>query len=164
MFASQWAAAKDRLVRVEVLQKHQRDLMLSGLVNRSDEAATATRRFKDLVGPSGYGSTMERARKDGKICWRDGPSEQRQATLTLEMLSGSLPALRKEVWSARSEARSRLEPHQYWARVRSIRSTTARTRSMEKCRLKKRLEQLRKDAGNCTYHILCRWMERFLEN
>ena len=71
--------------------------MLGGLLNRSDEAASACQRFKDLVGPSGLSSTMETAKNGGKVCWRDIPSEQRQAALTLETLSKSLSELRKEL-------------------------------------------------------------------
>ena len=68
VFEIRWATVKGFLVRTEVLQKHLRNLMKRNLVNRSDEAASARRRFKDLVGPSGLKSTLEKVGTEGIDC------------------------------------------------------------------------------------------------
>ena len=66
-----WTTVRDQVVRLEALQTHLKDLLQCNLVNRSDESAAATRRYKYLIGPSGIGSVIENVRSDGRICWRE---------------------------------------------------------------------------------------------
>ena len=76
----EWTAARDKEVKIEEVTKYLRKLQSLGLVTRSDESASARRRYKYLVGVSGSG--RERfEQNDG--CWRDRVSEGQQARLTL---------------------------------------------------------------------------------
>ena len=62
-------------VRTQELIKSQRRQMNLGLTSRSDESASARRRFKDLTGPTGIDCTFRDIR-DGRVkYWRDNISE-----------------------------------------------------------------------------------------
>ena len=65
-------------VRTQELIKSQRRPIDLGLAGRSDESASARRKFKDLTGPTGIYCTFRDIR-DGRVkCWRDYISEKKQ--------------------------------------------------------------------------------------
>ena len=108
----EWAALCQRMVRIEELVKLQRRLLECGLAVRSDEDASARRRYKYLIGPSAIDSTILRKSREVNVCWKDANSQNEQVKLTLRALTSSLSNLRKECWVARQKARLKLCPYQ----------------------------------------------------
>merc|ERR1712126_695253 len=67
---------------------------------------------------------------------------------------GGLQRLRKESWSSRVEARTRLNPSQYWSKVREMRKRS-------KCQ--KKVEWIRMKSLDCDNHCICTWMKQYRE-
>ena len=140
----EWAALCQRMVRIEELVKLQRRLLECGLAVRSDEDASARRRYKYFIGPSAIASSILRKSKEVNVCWRDVDSHKEQVKLMLRALTTSLSTLRKECWVARQEARLRLSLYQYWALVRKIRKSSKIVRTKEQLRLAKKEKWIRR--------------------
>ena len=86
----------DLIVRIEELAKSYGRLFASNLVTRSDEVASARRRYQFLTGPSGI-VELKRKLKEGAVnCWRCISSERQQAVLSINNLEYGLQKLRKE--------------------------------------------------------------------
>ena len=123
-----WTAAWEQEVKVEELVKYLRKVQSLSLLTRSDELASARRRYQYLVGVSGSGTLKVEVTDE---CWRDMISERKQADLTFKNVVRSLQRLRRECWLARVEARARLSPYQYWSHVRRLRNTSKKVRTEE---------------------------------
>ena len=106
-----WATVRQHEMRMEEFIKHLRRLMDNGLVGKTDEVASARRRFKNLIGPSGIYLMLKEFSHGRKKCWRDPLSEQKQATIILEEVTRRLRDLRKECWNARGGGKVQAEPH-----------------------------------------------------
>ena len=126
-----WASIRDHTVRLEELVKSQRRLMDSGLVSRSDEVASARRRFQFLTGPSGIEKLKEQLENGTVSCWRDESSDRDQSKLSLSNLEKGLQKVRCEDWRQAKEMRSIVGEVNYWRRVRQMRVRSRKTRSKE---------------------------------
>ena len=61
------------------------------------------------------------------------------------------------------EAKSRLDPVQYWTRLKEIRKTSKQQRTKERSRLGNKVEFLAEKARSCTNHILCKWIRNHMD-
>ena len=131
-----------------------------GLVTRNDEMASTRRMFQHLIGQSGKCS-LRQDLKDK--CLRDKVYERKKADLTLKSMVMSLQRLRKESWSSGVKTRARLNPSQYWSKVREMRKRSKNVRTVERCRLEKKIEWLKLKSVDCENHYICNWMKHYRE-
>ena len=68
---SRLTPTRDHVVRLQELVKSYRRLIAQDLVNFSDEAASARRRFQFNTGPSGIGETLRNLSKSEELCRPD---------------------------------------------------------------------------------------------
>ena len=134
----------DHVVRLEELAKSQVRLINSGLVSRSDELASARRRFQSLTGPSGIDLLKLQLMEGSVSCWRDKSSDRQQAVMSLRNLREGLQKLRMEGWRQRKVMRSRVSDTQYWRVVDEIRKKSSKTRSKENKCLRRKEQHLRR--------------------
>ena len=156
-------ANSDHIARLEELAKSQGRLMDSNSVTRSDEVATARRRYQYITGPSGIDELKRTLMEGSENCWRSRSSERHQAVLTCKYLEEGLQKLRKEGWKQRRAMRSRVGDTKYWRIVEEIRRRAVKIRSKERKRLRRKEENIRRRETDCERHQLCRWIKRFHE-
>ena len=100
-----WAAVRREETRLQCLVAFLERIHQQGLVSRTEEVASARRRFAYLVGPTSVRETKKWLLEKGNdFCWRDKPSEKRQARISMVNIKDGLDKARKESWRARKEA------------------------------------------------------------
>ena len=104
--------ARDQVVRLQDLVQSQGRLLTQGIVNHSDEAALAPRRYQFLTGPSGIWQTLKQVSSQEGKCWRHKPSDRRPAEMSLALLREGFGKANNDFLELRLEARSRVAYNQ----------------------------------------------------
>ena len=87
---SRLTPARDHVVRLQELIKSYVRLLDQGIVNHSDEAASARRRYQFLTGPSGIWETLKEVSNWKDKCWRLRSSDREQGEMSLKILRDGL--------------------------------------------------------------------------
>ena len=127
--------------------------------------AVARLSFADYTGTTDIREKLDRIEKYGyHQCWRDLERVKQQVLITLRLIWMGLARAQREDRDQKMRAFRRLETRDYWYLHDWTERAASRAWSKEKARLDMKEANLKRVAGDCTKHRICKWMKRFTLN